>query len=66
MSRPLGPTPLVRLFLLEEEYRLAMLGAELRWLESVVEDLRAGRLDWDRGGLAEFAGAIEEGDDGES
>ena len=37
---------LPRLFLLEEEYRRAMLEAELVWVQSVIDDLRAGRLTW--------------------
>jgi DNA-binding PadR family transcriptional regulator len=36
-----------RLFLLEEEYRRAVLAAELKWVRGVVEDLKAGRLHWD-------------------
>jgi DNA-binding PadR family transcriptional regulator len=35
-----------RLFLLEEEYRRTMLGAELSWVRGVIEDLRDGRLTW--------------------
>ena len=38
---------LPRLFLLEEEYRRALLAAELAWLGAAVDDLRAGRLTWD-------------------
>jgi DNA-binding PadR family transcriptional regulator len=37
---------LPRLFLLEEEYRRAMLAAELDWVRSVVRDLDAGQLTW--------------------
>jgi DNA-binding PadR family transcriptional regulator len=37
---------LPRLFLLEEEYRRAVLGAELDWVRSVVRDLDAGQLTW--------------------
>jgi len=37
---------LPRLFLLEEEYRQAVLRAELDWVRSVVADLDAGRLTW--------------------
>ncbi|HEY7258023.1 MAG TPA: PadR family transcriptional regulator [Gaiellales bacterium] len=37
---------LPRLFLLEEEYRRAMLAAELDWVRSVVRDLDAGELAW--------------------
>lgn len=41
-----GYPELPRLFLLEEEYRKAMLQAELSWVGGVVEDLRQGRLTW--------------------
>jgi DNA-binding PadR family transcriptional regulator len=37
---------LPRLFLLEEEYRRAVLEAELAWLRGVVEDIRSGTLTW--------------------
>ena len=35
-----------RLFLLEEEYRAAMLETELAWLRGVIDDLEAGRITW--------------------
>ena len=35
-----------RLFLLEEEYRRAVLDAELSWVRGVIDDLREGRLTW--------------------
>jgi DNA-binding PadR family transcriptional regulator len=41
-----APPGLPRLFLLEEEYRRAVLGAELTWVRGVIEDLREGRLTW--------------------
>jgi DNA-binding PadR family transcriptional regulator len=37
---------LPRLFLLEEEYRRAVLEAEIAWLRGVIADLREGRLTW--------------------
>lgn len=37
---------LPRIFLIEEEYRQAVLRAELEWVRAVVDDLRAGRLTW--------------------
>ena len=37
---------LPRLFLLEEEYRRAILSAELDWVRSVIADLDAGSLTW--------------------
>lgn len=53
-----APPGLPRLFLIEDEYRAAMLRAELDWLRALVDDLAAGRLDWDEsliaGTLADF------------
>jgi DNA-binding PadR family transcriptional regulator len=37
---------LPRLFLLEDEYRAAVLAAELKWLQSVIADLGSKALDW--------------------
>jgi DNA-binding PadR family transcriptional regulator len=37
---------LPRLFLLEEEYRRAVVTAELEWVRAVVADLHAGELTW--------------------
>jgi DNA-binding PadR family transcriptional regulator len=37
---------LPRLFLLEEEYRRAVVEAELAWVRGVIADLREGRLTW--------------------
>jgi len=37
---------LPRLFLLESEYLRTVLGAELRWVESIIIDLRRGVLTW--------------------
>jgi DNA-binding PadR family transcriptional regulator len=42
-----APPGLPRLFLIEDEYRAAMLTAELNWLTGVVADLAEGRLTWD-------------------
>ena len=41
-----GNPGLPRLFLLEEEYRRALLEAELLWLRGVIADLHEGRLTW--------------------
>ena len=38
---------LPRLFLLESEYIRTMLEAELKWIRSVIADLRSGKLIWD-------------------
>lgn len=50
-----APVGLPRLFLLEEEYRIRLLKAELGWLRGVIEDLRAGRLTWSEQWLRELA-----------
>jgi hypothetical protein len=42
-----APPGLPRLFLIEDEYRAAMLRAELAWLRALIEDLASGRLTWD-------------------
>ncbi|GAA4592360.1 DNA-binding PadR family transcriptional regulator [Actinoplanes octamycinicus] len=42
-----APPGLPRLFLLEDEYRAALLRAELDWLRGVVRDLDDGTLTWD-------------------
>ena len=49
------PPGLPRLFLLEEEYRIALLSAEVSFLSGVIEDLRAGRLTWSEEWLHEVA-----------
>ena len=50
-----APPGLPRLFMLEEEYRKAVLEAQLTWLRGVIADLRAGRLDWSERWLREIA-----------
>jgi hypothetical protein len=40
--------------LLEDEYRRAMVAAEVAWLDSVLGDLSSGALDWTED-LAELA-----------
>ncbi|WP_127543190.1 PadR family transcriptional regulator [Actinoplanes sp. OR16] len=42
-----APPGLPRLFLIEDEYRVVMLRAEIEWLRRVVADLETGRLTWD-------------------
>jgi DNA-binding PadR family transcriptional regulator len=60
----LTSTPgLPRLFLLEEEYRRAVLAAELTWVRGVVDDIRAGRLTWSEQWLREVAAAFNPPDD---
>jgi DNA-binding PadR family transcriptional regulator len=52
------PAGLPRLFLLEEEYRKALLDAQLAWVRGVIADLRDGRLDWNEQWLREVAAAF--------
>jgi DNA-binding PadR family transcriptional regulator len=49
-----GNPGLPRLFLLEEEYRRAILQAELSWLRGVIADLNGGRLTWSEEWLREI------------
>jgi DNA-binding PadR family transcriptional regulator len=53
-----APPGLPRLFLIEDEYRAALLRAELDWLRAVIADLAENRLTWDealiQSTLAEF------------
>jgi DNA-binding PadR family transcriptional regulator len=58
-----GTPGLPRLFLLEEEYRRAMLQAELAWLRGVIDDLRAGRLTWSEQWLREIGAAFNPPDE---
>jgi DNA-binding PadR family transcriptional regulator len=53
-----GNPGLPRLFLLEEEYRRAVLQAELSWLRGVIADLKKGRLTWSEEWLREIANAF--------
>jgi DNA-binding PadR family transcriptional regulator len=53
-----GNPGLPRLFLLEEEYRRAVLDAELSWVRGVIEDLREGRLTWTEQWLRDLAAAF--------
>jgi len=58
-----GNPGLPRLFLLEEEYRQAVLAAELSWLRAVIDDLEQGRLTWSEEWLREIAAALLPPDD---
>ncbi len=44
-----------RLFTIEDEYRLAMLEAEHRWVGRVVQNLASGELYWDAGTITAWA-----------
>ena len=61
-----GNPGLPRLFLLEEEYRRAVLRAELGWLRGVIADLRGGRLTWSEEWLREVAAAFHPPSEGAS
>jgi hypothetical protein len=50
---------LPRIFGVEDEYRLAMLKAELGWVEAIIADLSDGSFDWDNERIAAWAAAIE-------
>ena len=54
-----GAGGLPRLFLLEEEYRRAVLTAQLTWTREGVADLSSGQLSWDRKWLAEIAAKFQ-------
>jgi DNA-binding PadR family transcriptional regulator len=49
---------LPRLFLLEEDYRRAVLRAQLAWLRGVIADLREGQLTWSEQWLREVFAAF--------
>jgi DNA-binding PadR family transcriptional regulator len=53
-ARPTVP----RIVLIESEYLRAVIGAEVDWLNSVIDDLKSGKLSWDHEKLA--AQAAEE------
>jgi DNA-binding PadR family transcriptional regulator len=51
---------LPRVVLLEEEHEHALREAELRWVASLLEDMRAGRLNWDEASLRAHFDAIHD------
>jgi DNA-binding PadR family transcriptional regulator len=48
------PPDLPRLFVLEEEYRVAVLSAEIAWLRGVIDDIESGRMTWTEEWLREL------------
>lgn len=50
---------LPRLFLLDDEYAIAMRTAEIAWLDGVLEQLATGELDWSAEWIAEIAAQFE-------
>ncbi|MFB7629741.1 PadR family transcriptional regulator [Streptomyces sp. NPDC056149] len=59
------PAGLPRITLIENEYLLAVLGTEKRWLRGVIDDLRDGSLTWSPELLAAFEEAAETGAEGD-
>ncbi|QRX95440.1 PadR family transcriptional regulator [Streptomyces noursei] len=58
-----APAGLPRITLIENEYLLAVVGAEERWLQGVLDDLRDGSLTWSPEMLEAFQDAAEPGAD---
>ncbi|WP_319460810.1 PadR family transcriptional regulator [Micromonospora sp. RTP1Z1] len=52
----LAAVELPRLFLIEDEYRLALLRTELDWVRRLAAELRAGTLTWSGEWLADWTG----------
>ncbi|MEP6482635.1 MAG: PadR family transcriptional regulator [Rhodoglobus sp.] len=50
---------LPHLFLLDDEYALALLDAELRWLDGILAEFASGELDWSAEWIAEVAAKFE-------
>lgn len=46
---------LPRLFVLDEEYRVRMLEAEIEWVRGIISAMDAGELDWSREWIEEIA-----------
>jgi hypothetical protein len=46
-----------RLFLLEDEYRNAMMAAEIAWLEGTIAELSTGVLTWSEAWIRQIAKA---------
>ena len=59
ITRELLDGGLPRLFLIEEEYKQAMLMAELAWLNKVIEDLKSKALNWNTQWLRKMAAEFE-------
>jgi DNA-binding PadR family transcriptional regulator len=54
-SRAAAGANVPRLFLVEDEYRVAVMRAELKWLAGVISDLRSGTLTWSEAWARQFA-----------
>lgn len=60
IAQALDAPDVPRLFLLEEEYRHAVLTTEQKWLSSVIADLDAHRITWSEEWLRQIATAFDE------
>lgn len=49
-----------RIVLIEDEYRITVLRAELTWVRALVDELRDGRFSWDEDRLRELAAQTPE------
>ena len=61
LAQGMAAAPVPRLFLLEDEYRRAVLAAEIGWLDGLVADLREGRLTWDLAWIRQIAAQLGPG-----
>lgn len=59
LEAELAAAPVPRLFVIEDEYRLAIRRAELGFVGSLVDDLRAGRLSWTEEWVRQLAAAAD-------
>ena len=59
VTRELLAAGLPRLFLIEEDYKQAMLKAELAWVRRLVEELKSKALTWSRQWLRKMAAELE-------
>jgi DNA-binding PadR family transcriptional regulator len=55
LDQELGMAGLPRLFVLEAEYMRSVLDAELKWIRSIIADLRNGQLTWTQEWMRPFA-----------
>jgi DNA-binding PadR family transcriptional regulator len=53
-------TALPRLFLIEEEYKQALLESELTWIRSLLDDMRTGEITWNAKVVASGCGHLRQ------
>lgn len=61
LEAELASAPVPRLFLIEDEYRLAQRRDELTWVRDLIGDLRSGALTWTEEWVRAAAGRSSEG-----